>query len=355
MLRVLEAVLPGHPDKVCDQIVDYVIFYLSDIKPKPYIQLEASIWQNKIYLNGIICSEKKFEINFKEVVIVALKEINPDLNFSKFKVDTKIKIIVSQPNPYIGFVGDQVVVTGWAGYDERTHFLPPKHFFVIYLKEEIQNSFNGMLKGLGPDGKILAMINETKKSFEIKFVLISIQHKERENYFDLYEKIQSVVKASISKLKEHDERWSDKKMEIQVNPAGNFTKGGSFGDNGQTGRKLTMDFFGPRIPIGGGALSGKSLWHIDRIAAYATRHQAVLALQEGSREFFIRVTYAPSINKPIDIFYHCKGKKVKVQEDFFDYDRMIENYLEVNITRRIAEGLHFYDLKLPWNSNKLKL
>jgi S-adenosylmethionine synthetase len=30
-------------------------------------------------------------------------------------------------------------------------------------------------------------------------------------------------------------------------------------DNGQTGRKLVMDFDGPRIPVGGGALSGKQL------------------------------------------------------------------------------------------------
>ena len=43
----------------------------------------------------------------------------------------------------------------------------------------------------------------------------------------------------------------------------------SDGDNGQTGRKLAMDYYGPRIPIGGGALSGKHLTHIDRIGAYA--------------------------------------------------------------------------------------
>lgn len=353
MLRVSEAVLPGHPDKICDQIVDYIIYSLSHIIPKPYVQLEASIWQNRIYLNGIICLEKKYEINFKEIVHEALSEIDPDLNFSKFKVDTKIKMIFSQPNPYTGFVGDQVVVTGWAGYDERTHFLPLEHFLVIYLKEEIIKNYNGILKGLGPDGKILALIDETKNSFEIKCVVISIQHKKEENYFDLYEKIQFVVKNSILKLKNQDERWSDKKMTIKVNPAGKFINGGGFGDNGQTGIKLTMDFYGPRIPIGGGALSGKSLWHIDRVAAYASRQQAVLALQEGSKEFFIRVTHAPSINKPIDIFYRCKGNKVKIQEEFFDYDKMIENYLNVNITRKIAEGLHFYDLSLPWNSNKL--
>jgi hypothetical protein len=39
------------------------------------------------------------------------------------------------------------------------------------------------------------------------------------------------------------------------------------GDNGQTDRKLAVDYYGPMVPIGGGALSGKDLAHIDRAAA----------------------------------------------------------------------------------------
>ena len=32
-----------------------------------------------------------------------------------------------------------------------------------------------------------------------------------------------------------------------------------------------MDYYGPRVPIGGGALSGKDLSHIDRAGAYAVQ------------------------------------------------------------------------------------
>ena len=42
-----------------------------------------------------------------------------------------------------------------------------------------------------------------------------------------------------------------------LNPNGPLLNGGSDGDNGQTGRKLVMDYYGPRVPIGGGALYGK--------------------------------------------------------------------------------------------------
>ncbi len=38
-----------------------------------------------------------------------------------------------------------------------------------------------------------------------------------------------------------------------------------------------MDSYGPRGPIGDGALSGKHLTHIDRIGAYAAREAAVYA------------------------------------------------------------------------------
>jgi S-adenosylmethionine synthetase len=43
-----------------------------------------------------------------------------------------------------------------------------------------------------------------------------------------------------------------------MNEADPFTEGGPMNDNGQTGRKLVMDFYGPHAAIGGGTLSGNS-------------------------------------------------------------------------------------------------
>jgi len=44
---------------------------------------------------------------------------------------------------------------------------------------------------------------------------------------------------------------------MTVNGAGAFEVGGPEGDNGLSGKKLVMDAYGPRVPIGGGAWSGK--------------------------------------------------------------------------------------------------
>ena len=42
-----------------------------------------------------------------------------------------------------------------------------------------------------------------------------------------------------------------------LNGAGEFAIGGPEGDNGLSGKKLVIDHYGPSVPIGGGALSGK--------------------------------------------------------------------------------------------------
>ena len=86
---------------------------------------------------------------------------------------------------------------------------------------------------------------------------------------------------------------------------GPLFEAGSDGDNGQTGRKLVMDFYGPRVPIGGGALSGRHLTHID--GAYAAREAAVRAVRSGADECLVRLAYAPNHIEPIDVFYKMSG------------------------------------------------
>jgi len=73
------------------------------------------------------------------------------------------------------------------------------------------------------------------------------------------------------------------------------------GDNGLSGKKLVVDAYGPRVPIGGGALSGKDFFKADRAGAVLARRLAkavvmsgaapeclaTLAIAPGDREFRI--------------------------------------------------------------------
>jgi S-adenosylmethionine synthetase len=73
--------------------------------------------------------------------------------------------------------------------------------------------------------------------------------------------------------------------EIALNGAGDFSCGGTHGDNGLAGKKLVVDAYGPRVPIGGGALSGKDFWKVDRAGAVLARRLALAAAPRfGLRE-----------------------------------------------------------------------
>ena len=67
-----------------------------------------------------------------------------------------------------------------------------------------------------------------------------------------------------------------------------------------TGRKLAVDNYGPRVPIGGGAFSGKDATKVDRSAAYMARRIAVDLLKERkAKEVFVQLAYAIGYDKPL--------------------------------------------------------
>jgi S-adenosylmethionine synthetase len=66
-----------------------------------------------------------------------------------------------------------------------------------------------------------------------------------------------------------------------VNGAGDFELGGPEGDNGLSGKKLVVDAYGPRVPIGGGAWSGKDFFKADRAGGLHARRLALALVGLG--------------------------------------------------------------------------
>ena len=101
--------------------------------------------------------------------------------------------------------------------------------------------------------------------------------------------VASFQKTSGLELYSRVEEWLDDQrvknpsgsVEIHCNPAGDWEVGGFDADTGLTGRKLVVDNYGPRVPIGGGAFSGKDPSKVDRSAAYMARRVAVDYLKKS--------------------------------------------------------------------------
>lgn len=332
MKRYSETVLNGHPDKFCDLIADRIIRLAYKTDKEAYAQIEVSVWSDQMFFTGAVVTRNKFEPDLKKIVTETGEETGYTkenyIDASRYKILDHICRFTESPLKWTNFVNDQSVIIGYAGYDAKTRFLPPEHFAAWHIREQVIRQLNESLKGHGPDGKILVIIDENRNEWRIRKVLMTLQQKEKYLFTDFTFECSSVLENAFLKLKEHDKRWTGewKDIEVLINPNGPLLNGGSDGDNGQTGRKLVMDYYGPRIPLGGGALYGKDLSHIDRLGSYSARKFALELVAKGSSEALVSVCYAPGVNTPININI---SSEVKPHTDPYDYFKFSEMHRHI--------------------------
>ena len=108
-----------------------------------------------------------------------------------------------------------------------------------------------------------------------------IQHAPGVFQREQHELVAPVVREALAELEARGLRGiADLAPErFVLNGAGDFIQGGPEGDNGLSGKKLAIDFYGPEIPIGGGAICGKDPHKVDVAGAFRAR--VVMAKGDG--------------------------------------------------------------------------
>ena len=186
--------------------------------------------------------------------------------------------------------GDQGIMVGYAS-NETESFMPLTFDISRNIQMElweIQN--NNELLDLDSKVQITTGGKETK-------VVISTQHKKDIDLVELRNNLQEMIA-----------KYVDGKYKFDLNPSGSFVKGGPAGDTGLTGRKIVVDAYGPTIPVGGGAFSGKDPSKVDRSGAYAARHLAKNVVAHGLADrCLIRVAYAIGKAEPYELTVDTLG------------------------------------------------
>lgn len=329
MKRYAEAVLNGHPDKFCDLIADRLIRELYRIDSDAYAQIEVSVWSDVIVLTGGAVTRRPARLPVKDIIVGLGLEIGyrPDnhIDVRRYKILDQVCWITGNPAQWTAFSNDQCIVIGYAGYDSATRYLPPEQFLVWHFREALVREMKtGRLLGHGPDGKLLVMMREQEGYWELESILVTLQQHPSVSFLDMTAALYAVLESTWNSLQENDKRWIGNlaDLQVQINPNGPLLNGGSDGDNGQTGRKLVMDYYGPRIPIGGGAWYGKDLSHIDRLAGANVRKLAVDLVKLGAKEAQVAVCFAPGLDQPLSIDLQCSHRPQVSLQDYFSFSVM---------------------------------
>lgn len=316
-LRTAESVSPKHPDKLCDQISDAILdAYLSQ-DPDARVAVEALGGHGQLAIMG-------------EVTSTANVDVEPIVK--RLVGDIKLYVNIVKQSPEIargvdtGGAGDQGIMVGYA-CSETPEMLPLEVVLSRQLNQRLYKTWEF-------DGKTQV----TLRGDQIVAVVASFQNAP-----------QAELLAEVKAWLAEQDNVSDK-VEIHANPSGDWQQGGFEADTGLTGRKLVVDNYGPRIPIGGGCFSGKDPSKVDRSAAYMARRIAVDYLKKtGAKEVFTRLAYAIGYPEPLEATVIIDGQA----EDVTGYDltpRGIIKVLELKQPQyeQTARWGHFGHPNLPW-------
>ena len=311
-----ETVSPGHPDKIADLISDYVLTKALQNNNSSRVAVETFLTGTKngglVLVGGEISeianitTEDIVEI-VKEALKKTIKTSFEDFNLDKLSIYNELtpqseEIRAAVEDEEDQGAGDQGIMVGFAT-DKTESFMPP----TFDMSRNIQKSLWDLQNSdemLDLDSKVQVTTGEEKTK-----VVVSTQHHKDINIEKLYEEVFEIVSNHVNS-----------EFELDLNPSGSFVKGGPAGDTGLTGRKIVVDAYGPSVPVGGGAFSGKDPSKVDRSAAYAARHLAKnIVAHKLAEECLVRVSYAIGKADPyeltIDTFETLKVEE-KTLNDF---------------------------------------
>ena len=283
--RTAESVSPKHPDKLCDQISDAILDAYLDADPNARVAAETCGGQGVVFVTGEITSTD--DVDIPSIV----RRIAGD------DLEVHTKIVKQSPEIAAGVdtggAGDQGIMIGFA-CDETPELLPLEVVLARRLNQFIYEKYpyDGKTQvTIAPDGTIDSIV----ASFQ------NVPHDE----------LEKIVREFITK----NELVG--KLELHINPAGDWNQGGFDADTGLTGRKLIVDNYGPRVAIGGGCYSGKDPSKVDRSAAYMARRIAVDYLRDRkAHEVLVRLAYAIGYAEPLEKTVIVDG----VAEEITGYD-----------------------------------
>ena len=315
--RTAESVSPKHPDKICDQISDCILDAAIKQDPMSRVAIETVGGHGLVVVIGELSSKAKidFEMIVRQYVSKEYKVV--------IKVVQQSSEIARGVNT--GGAGDQGIMIGYAT-NETASLMP--------LEVELSRSLNKYIYAqFNFDGKTQITITDSK----IHTIVASFQNSTKKQLEDLV----------ISWLK--DKKAVSKPI-LHLNPTGDWSSGGFDSDTGLTGRKIAVDSYGPRIPIGGGAFSGKDATKVDRSGAYIARKIAVDYLKKyHAQEVYCQLAYAIGVVEPVEAIVIIDGKEEQVK----GYDLSTHGIIELlklrePIFAKTASYGHFGN-NFPWD------
>ncbi len=355
--HIAEYVSPGHPDRLADATVEAIVDLAVSRDAEALVGVECAVHTDHVFIDGRIAAGRgSCAVTHEEIEALA-RDVYRAAGYGRRWIPapedlTVIQNVCLEPlsdeeRAIRDLSDDQNVVTGYACDHPETDYLPPAHFVAGHIGRTVDAWRRSVPDKFGPDFKVLvhlvetvpgaetclspppwcarprqagpsqmrspvpethgrdalvASAGKTASRWEWRRLTLSIQHAEGVFQREQHERLAPVVRGALAELEARGLRGIATLPAgcFVLNGAGDFIQGGPEGDNGLSGKKLAVDFYGPEIPIGGGAICGKDPHKVDVAGAFRARELALKLLKGGGgrRAVTVRLGWSPGDAAP---------------------------------------------------------
>ena len=361
-LHSAEFVFPGHPDKLSDGIADALVQEAGRREKRALVGVEVAVHRNSVFVTGRIGCEGAEDIDIPDLVRDVYRTAGyggiwiPNPGNIEVRANICLGPLEDGEAEYRSQADDQSICTGYATAIPESNYLPVEHWLANCLGRRLAElRFEEPNLQLGPDGKVIVMVSENNEGYLLDGFSCSLQQMAGASDIALHRKVRELLQEELGRLARNLSCLNPQIPErLSVNGAGTFEVGGPEGDNGLSGKKLVVDAYGPRVPIGGGALSGKDFFKVDRAGAIHARRIAKAIVMTGAAvEALVRLAWFPGDASARLISIEGEGGRmlsISPWQTLFDLslEASGEGWTGVADLLDVARNGHFTNGELPW-------
>ena len=361
-LQVAEFVFPGHPDKICDAIADALVAEALRRERRALVGVEVAVHSNRVFVTGRIACRDAATIEVDTLVQDVYRSAGYDAGWypapGELVVESDLCLgpLEEGETEFRELSDDQAICIGYAVDIPETNYLPVEQWLVRHLARRL-NALRVEQPDLqlGPDGKVMVLVRQEARSWMLEGFSCSLQQRAAADDIALHRAIRIILEQEMAALARSlpglSARLPDR---LTVNGAGAFEVGGPDGDNGLSGKKLVVDAYGPRVPIGGGAWSGKDFFKADRAGGLHARRLAKLGVRLGlATEAQVSLGWFPGDRT-------ARVVEIRTEKGALSSASGLTGMVDLSLARsgetfgipdalpEIARWGHFADGSLPW-------
>lgn len=311
--HVAEDVLPGHPDRLADAVAEAIVDLAVARDDHALVGVEVAVHRRAVFITGRVASRPLPSISWSELVRGVYTNAGVhELDLpTHFETDVAVEPMSPDERGIRRYSDDQSITVGHATGSEATGYLPAGVHAARAMRETLSRTRAAHPEQLLADGKVLVRLREDAGRFMWERCNVAMHHETGVGFEELHTllvpALTETAEALDVALPGSAESWSTEL--VRINGAGDFACGGTQGDNGLSGKKLAVDFYGPTIPIGGGAMCGKDPHKVDRVGALRARQIAVRLVRGAeASEATVWLSWLPGLGAPDSLIAKVDGE-----------------------------------------------